>query len=83
MAGRGVISSWIDNSSWFGVGDGMHLKREAPVGVSNTLQPLIVLVTPADERMMGAQMKHTIASTSFLAKFAHAEVSKGKRRTLR
>ena len=71
--GNGEISSGGYTYYWSGMSNGTRLRGVA-IGISSRLQPLVVEVTPVDERIMRVRLKHTMGFMSLIAVYAPTEM---------
>ena len=61
-------------SYWSGHSDGYHAQGVA-VAVSNKLTPMIIEVTPVNERIMRQRIRHSLSVISLVFEYAPTEVS--------
>ena len=59
---------------WFGRSDGYHAQGVA-VAVPNKLTPMIIEVTPVNERIMRLRIRHSLGVISLVSVYAPTEVS--------
>ena len=62
------------NSDWSGRSDGYHAQGVA-VAVSNNLTPMIIEVTPVNERIMRLRIRHSLGVISLVSVYAPTEAS--------
>ena len=66
---------------WSGCSDGYHSQGVA-VAVSNKLTPMIIEVTPVNERIRRLRIRHSLGVISLVCVYAPTEVSDLTMRTL-
>ena len=59
---------------WSGRSDGCHA-QEVAVAVSNKLTPMIIAVTPGNERIMRLRIRHSLGVISLVSGYAASEAS--------
>ena len=59
---------------WSGRSDGYHAQGVA-VAVSNKMTPMIIEVTPVNERIMRLRIRHSLGVISLVSAYAPTEVS--------
>ena len=60
--------------NWFRRSDGYHAQGVA-VAVSNKLTPMIIEVTPVNERIMRLRIRHSLGAISLVSVYAPTEAS--------
>ena len=70
----GEIMAGGDTDYWFGCSDGYHVKG-VTVALSNKLTPIIIEVTPVNERIMRQRIRHFLGVISQVSVYAPTEAS--------
>ena len=74
-----MTGEWRDHRGgytyyWSGLSDGYHAQGVA-VAVSNILTPMIIEVTPVNERIMRLRIHHSLGVISLISVYAPTEAS--------